>query len=117
MIGFDDPEYQPIARGRADGGGASSSCTRNELADDRRAPTRATTSPAVLMHAEVDGERLTESEFDSFFMLLAVAGNETTRNLISGGMLALIAASRAARAACSPTRRSSRPRSRRCCAG
>jgi cytochrome P450 len=29
-------------------------------------------------------------EFDSFFLLLAVAGNETTRNLISLGMLALM---------------------------
>jgi cholest-4-en-3-one 26-monooxygenase len=29
-------------------------------------------------------------EFDSFFLVLAVAGNETTRNLISGGMLALM---------------------------
>jgi cholest-4-en-3-one 26-monooxygenase len=29
-------------------------------------------------------------EFDAFFLLLAVAGNETTRNLISGGMLALL---------------------------
>src|SRR5437879_937527 len=42
------------------------------------------------MAAEVDGEKLTEVEFDSFFLLLAVAGNETTRNLISGGMLALM---------------------------
>jgi len=45
---------------------------------------------SVLMNAEVDGARLTEMEFDAFFLLLAVAGNETTRNLISGGMLALI---------------------------
>jgi cytochrome P450 len=36
------------------------------------------------------GERLSELEFDSFFLLLAVAGNETTRNLVSGGMLALL---------------------------
>ena len=42
------------------------------------------------MTSAVDGEKLTEMEFDSFFLLLAVAGNETTRNLISGGMLALI---------------------------
>jgi cholest-4-en-3-one 26-monooxygenase len=37
----------------------------------------------------VDGHRLSEMEFDSFFLLLAVAGNETTRNLISQGMKAL----------------------------
>jgi cytochrome P450 len=41
---------------------------------------------SILMHAEVDGERLTASEFGSFFILLAVAGNETTRNAISWGM-------------------------------
>src|SRR5262249_6352106 len=39
---------------------------------------------------EIDGEQLDEMEFDAFFLLLSVAGNETTRNLISGGMLALI---------------------------
>jgi cytochrome P450 len=43
-----------------------------------------------LINAVVDGEQLTEMEFDGFFLLLAVAGNETTRNLISGGMLALM---------------------------
>lgn len=42
-----------------------------------------------LMHAEVDGERLTAAELGSFFILLVVAGNETTRNAISHGMLAL----------------------------
>jgi len=44
---------------------------------------------STLMHAEVDGERLTEQEFGSFFILLVVAGNETTRNAISHGMKAL----------------------------
>ena len=39
-----------------------------------------------LMHAEVDGERLTTSEFGSFFILLVAAGNETTRNAISHGL-------------------------------
>ncbi|MDQ2942291.1 MAG: cytochrome P450 [Candidatus Dormibacteraeota bacterium] len=42
-----------------------------------------------LMHAELDGQRLTPQEFGSFFILLVVAGNETTRNAISHGMAAL----------------------------
>ena len=41
---------------------------------------------SVLMHAAVDGERLTSQEFGSFFILLVVAGNETTRNAIAHGM-------------------------------
>ena len=41
---------------------------------------------SALMHAEVDGERLSPAEFGSFFILLVVAGNETTRNAISHGM-------------------------------
>ena len=44
---------------------------------------------SALMHAEVDGERLSEQEFGSFFILLVAAGNETTRNAISHGMKAL----------------------------
>ena len=40
----------------------------------------------ALMHAEVDGERLTTQELGSFFILLVAAGNETTRNSISHGM-------------------------------
>ncbi|MCV7214055.1 cytochrome P450 [Mycobacterium crocinum] len=58
------------------------------LAEDRRVNPRddLTTS---LVAAEVDGERLTSAEIASFFILLAVAGNETTRNAISHGVLAL----------------------------
>jgi cholest-4-en-3-one 26-monooxygenase len=44
---------------------------------------------SVLLRAEVDGDRLTPIEVDLFFMLLMNAGSETTRNLISGGTLAL----------------------------
>jgi len=89
MIGFDDPEY----------GGAGAEVGKiasmqmymyaNELAVERKKSPRDDVV-SVLMAAEVDGEKLTEVEFDSFFLLLAVAGNETTRNLISGGMLALM---------------------------
>jgi cytochrome P450 len=43
-----------------------------------------------LVHAEVDGERLSEQEFANFFALLVIAGNETTRQAISHGMLALM---------------------------
>jgi cytochrome P450 len=58
------------------------------LAEERRANPGddLTTS---LVQAEVDGARLTSSEYASFFILLSAAGNETTRNAISHGMVAL----------------------------
>ncbi len=64
-----------------------------DLAEARLAEPRDDITTA-LMHAEVedeDGERhkLSASELGSFFLLLVVAGNETTRNAISHGMLAL----------------------------
>ena len=43
----------------------------------------------ILVHGEVDGERLTPAELASFFVLLCTAGNETTRNAISHGLIAL----------------------------
>jgi cytochrome P450 len=59
-----------------------------ELAESRRVDPRddLTTN---LVQAEVDGERLTSAEIASFFILLSGAGNETTRNAISHGMVAL----------------------------
>lgn len=44
----------------------------------------------ALLRAEVDGERLTDMEFYSFFLILAIAGNETTRTVTSNGMIQLI---------------------------
>jgi cytochrome P450 len=43
-----------------------------------------------LLHAELDGRRLTDMEFHLFFMLLVDAGGDTTRNLVAGGLLALL---------------------------
>ncbi len=43
-----------------------------------------------LLHAELDGRRLSDMEFHLFFMLLVDAGGDTTRNLVAGGMLALL---------------------------
>jgi cholest-4-en-3-one 26-monooxygenase len=42
-----------------------------------------------LIQADVDGEKLTDDEFGFFMVLLAVAGNETTRNSITHGMIAM----------------------------
>jgi cytochrome P450 len=45
---------------------------------------------SVLAEAEIDGDRLTDEDLLNFTFLLLVAGNETTRNLIALGTLALI---------------------------
>ena len=63
-----------------------------DLAQDRLDNARDDITTA-LMHAEVEDDdgvhKLTTAELGSFFLLLVVAGNETTRNAISHGMLAL----------------------------
>jgi cytochrome P450 len=43
-----------------------------------------------LLQAEVDGERLSDLEFNMFFLLLINAGGDTTRNLVAAGVLALM---------------------------
>ncbi len=43
-----------------------------------------------IIHAEVEGRRLDEIDFQLFFMLLIDAGGDTTRNLVAGGLHALI---------------------------
>jgi cholest-4-en-3-one 26-monooxygenase len=43
-----------------------------------------------LISAEIDGNHLSDDEFGFFVLMLAVAGNETTRNAIAHGMLAFL---------------------------
>jgi cholest-4-en-3-one 26-monooxygenase len=88
LIGFDDPEFNTSPE---DGRIAATELFMyaNNLAVERKARPQ-NDLVSVLMAADIDGDHLTEADFDGFFLLLSVAGNETTRNLISGGMLALI---------------------------
>jgi cytochrome P450 len=59
-----------------------------ELAEQRRAHPQ-TDVMSQLAQAEVDGRRLTDDELGAFFVLLSVAGNDTTRNTISLTTMAL----------------------------
>ena len=68
--------------------GASLAALMTRLAAERLdAPTDDLTSALVNTH--IDGERLTDQEIASFFILLCVAGNDTTRTAISHGVHAL----------------------------
>jgi len=88
LVGFDDPDLRATPEeGEAAAAEIYAYC--DAVAADRRANPRDDLMTA-LVQAEVDGERLTDLELNLFFVTLVVAGNETTRNLISHAMLALI---------------------------
>lgn len=87
ILGFGDPDlatdFGEFLQVSMDIGAYASA-----LAEDRRSNHHDDLTSS-LVEAEVDGERLTSAEIASFFILLVVAGNETTRNAISHGVLAL----------------------------
>ncbi|MBW2293155.1 MAG: cytochrome P450 [Deltaproteobacteria bacterium] len=91
IVGSSDPEYQK-------GGSAQISAAEArmqlfeyfwKMTEERRKQPRDDIA-SVLAHANVGGEPLPPRELLSYFFLLVVAGNETTRNAMSGGLLALI---------------------------
>lgn len=97
LLGQDDPEFaidpdvaatnrhlpfsNPAAQDMFDYG--------RGLAEERRKCPREDIV-TKLVEAEIDGCPLSQREFDVYFLLLAVAGNETTRHSISHGLLALL---------------------------
>ena len=103
IVGYSDPEYVGATVDYSGGGPklgrirtlrmlgtiASAGWRLHRLAarlgrERRAAPASDLTS--ALVNANIDGERLTPREFATFFLLLVVAGNETTRNAIAHGL-------------------------------
>ena len=92
VVGSADPEFQEFE----DSSVETMKKARDEMfgyflglvADRRERPRDDMAS--VLANAEIDGKPMPDFELLSYLMLLVVAGNETTRNAASGGLLALI---------------------------
>jgi len=88
ILGAADPEYVPesenIVVALLQAGNELAELMRELGRARERQPTDDVTS--ALVNAQIDGERLTPDELASFFILLVVAGNETTRNAISWGL-------------------------------
>jgi cytochrome P450 len=90
ILGVTDTEYAPDQSPDAItaallGAGAELATMVTEIGEERvRNPANDITT--ALVTAEVDGEQLTPAELASFFILLVVAGNETTRNAIAHGV-------------------------------
>jgi methyl-branched lipid omega-hydroxylase len=87
ILGVGDPEYATTIE-ELMAAGMELSQYAQELGRQRLDQPRDDITSS-LMRAEVDGQHLSMQEFGSFFILLVVAGNETTRNAISHGMKAL----------------------------
>jgi cholest-4-en-3-one 26-monooxygenase len=86
MIGNQDPEYQ-IGEDVPLQASMELYAYASELFAAKRADPHDDLM-SVLTGVDIEGEKLSDLELELFFLLLTVAGNETTRNLISGGMAA-----------------------------
>jgi cytochrome P450 len=87
-LGIEDPDYAPTPAALGEAAGEMYAYCAEVVAARRGQPPRDDILGALLA-AEVDGERLELPQLQEFFLLLAVAGNETTRNTLSHGILAL----------------------------
>ncbi len=100
VLGSGDPEYQTEVPEEERGTSAAARATAmrgvatmmeyfRHVLEDRRKNPREDDLPTILLESEVDGEKLSEGDLLAFCFLLILAGNETTRNGISGGLRVL----------------------------
>ncbi|WP_106400893.1 cytochrome P450 [Actinocorallia populi] len=87
MIGFEDAELAGDPAAAVATFAAALEYGRQVAADRRARPGDDIMS--AVANAEIDGERLTDDDFCMFWILLVIAGNETTRNSLSGAVIAL----------------------------
>jgi cholest-4-en-3-one 26-monooxygenase len=88
MVGAQDPDFR-VSEEDGEAAMAEIYLYCGALAADRRSNPRDDIMTALAL-AEIDGDRLSDEELNMFFVTLVVAGNETTRNLISHSMVALL---------------------------
>ncbi|GLY70691.1 cytochrome P450 [Amycolatopsis taiwanensis] len=97
VIGYQDPEHADVVRD-ADGKPVNPRSPAmladmfgyaRELAETKRKHP-ADDLMTALVHASVDGRALDEAELEMFFFLVVIAGNDTVRSALPGGVLALI---------------------------
>ena len=88
ILGISDPDYRPegadIVSALLGAGGALAELMKSVAESKKGGDGSDLTS--ILVNGEVDGEALSPSDIASFFILLVVAGNETTRNAASWGL-------------------------------
>ncbi len=97
VIGYQDDEHGNVVRDvngapinpRSPAMLADMFAYAGELADHKRRHP-ADDVMTALVEARVDGEQLTDTELQMFFFLLTVAGNDTVRTALPGGVLALV---------------------------
>ena len=93
LVGADDPEFR--LPGESPGQATRRISTEwfhynNALIEQRQREGLGDDLLSDLLRAEIDGRKLSPAEIHGYFVLLLAAGNETTRNSISGGVKALL---------------------------
>jgi cholest-4-en-3-one 26-monooxygenase len=97
MVGFDDPEYHDgeTMEMKIDDDAKGTQYAAEMFMYAVKLREKALSHPGddlatALVNAELEGRKLTPEEFNFFFLLLLIAGNETTRTVTSNGMISLL---------------------------